>query len=86
MARVVLENPFVWSKYLRMFDLSAKVSLRNIVDTGAYRTFDVSYPSQTNRAFHMQSSWQSQKVEQIQNASLIMRSTYDELRLLRSSG
>ncbi|OWY92911.1 LOW QUALITY PROTEIN: Helitron helicase [Phytophthora megakarya] len=39
---------------------------------GPYRTFDVSYPSQTNRAFHMQSSWQSQKAEQIQNLSLII--------------
>ncbi|OWZ01452.1 Helitron helicase [Phytophthora megakarya] len=46
MAQVVLENPFFVSKYLRMFDLSAK---------GAYHTFDVSYPSQPNRAFHMQS-------------------------------
>ncbi|OWY92130.1 Helitron helicase [Phytophthora megakarya] len=76
LARVVLENPFVWSKYLRMFDLSAKVSLRDIAATlltvGAYRTFDVSYSSQTNRAFHMQSSWQSQKAEQVQNASLII--------------
>ncbi|OWY94542.1 Helitron helicase [Phytophthora megakarya] len=28
MARVVLENPFFWSKYLRMFDLGAKAPLR----------------------------------------------------------
>ncbi|OWZ02608.1 Helitron helicase [Phytophthora megakarya] len=39
---------------------------------GAYRTFGVSYLSQTNRTFHMQSSWQSQKAEQIQNLSLII--------------
>ncbi|OWY99281.1 Helitron helicase [Phytophthora megakarya] len=56
-------NPFFWSKYLRMFDLGVK---------GAYRTFDVSYPSQTNRAFHMQSSWQCQNAKQIRNTSLII--------------
>ncbi|OWY96503.1 Helitron helicase [Phytophthora megakarya] len=41
-------------------------------DIGAYRTFDVLHPSQTNRAFHMQSSWQRQKREHIQNTSLII--------------
>ncbi|OWZ03703.1 Helitron helicase [Phytophthora megakarya] len=61
-----LDDPGGTGKSFLLEQILAHVrSWRKCAIAGAYRTFDVSYLSQTNRAFHMQSSWQSQKAEQI---------------------